>query len=71
MSMWSIYKKPWRYRWPDDFRHEVFARLLELDGQRAEQERLRGAAGAQTKAKASKRITRRSPEQASDQPEMS
>src|SRR6185436_16805619 len=33
-------KKPWRYRWPDDFRDLVLARLLELNKQRAEQERL-------------------------------
>ena len=26
-------KKPWRYRWPDDFRDEVLARLLELNRQ--------------------------------------
>jgi hypothetical protein len=37
-------KKPWRYRWPDDFRDEVLARLLELNKQRAEQERLTGLA---------------------------
>ena len=37
-------KKPWRYRWPDDFRDEVLARLLELNRQRAEEERLSGAA---------------------------
>jgi hypothetical protein len=37
-------KKPWRYRWPDDFRDEVLARLLELNKQRAEQEQLAGAA---------------------------
>jgi hypothetical protein len=35
-------KKPWRYRWPDDVRDEVLARLLELNKQRAEQERLAG-----------------------------
>jgi len=35
-------KKPWRYRWPDEFRDEVLARLLELNKQRAEQERLEG-----------------------------
>lgn len=28
-------KKPWRYRWPDEFRDEVLARLLELNRQRA------------------------------------
>jgi len=43
-------RKPWRYRWPDDFRDEVLARLLELNRQRAEEERLRGAA-AESKAK--------------------
>jgi len=35
-------KKPWRYRWPDDFRDEVLARLLELNKRRAEQEQLSG-----------------------------
>ena len=30
-------KKPWRYRWPDDVRDEVLARLLELNGDRAAQ----------------------------------
>lgn len=38
-------KKPWRYRWPDDIRDEVLARLLALNHQRAEEERLAGAAG--------------------------
>jgi hypothetical protein len=28
-------KKPWRYRWPDDIRDEVLARMLELNRQRA------------------------------------
>ena len=37
-------RKPWRYRWPDDVRDEVLARLLELNKQRAEQERLAGLA---------------------------
>ncbi|MFH1112569.1 MAG: type IIL restriction-modification enzyme MmeI, partial [Pseudomonadota bacterium] len=37
-------KKPWRYRWPDEFRDEVLARLLELNKERAEQERLAGLA---------------------------
>ena len=39
-------KKPWRYRWPDPFRDEVLARLLELNKHRAEQERLTGLAAA-------------------------
>ncbi len=33
-------KKPWRYRWPDEVRDEVLARLLELNRRRAEEERL-------------------------------
>jgi hypothetical protein len=37
-------KKPWRYRWPDDFRDEVLARLLELNKVRAEEERITGLA---------------------------
>ncbi len=32
-------KKPWRYRWPDDFRDEVLARLLALNKNRASRER--------------------------------
>jgi hypothetical protein len=39
-------KKPWRYRWPDDVRDEVLARLLKLNAERAEQERLAGQAAA-------------------------
>jgi hypothetical protein len=34
------HKKPWRYRWPEPVRDEVLARLLVLNGQRAEEERL-------------------------------
>jgi hypothetical protein len=37
-------KKPWRYRWPDDLRDEVLARLLKLNAERAEEERRTGAA---------------------------
>jgi hypothetical protein len=51
-------KKPWRYRWPDEFRDEVLARLLELNRQRAEEERLSGAA-AQARTKAPKRAGRK------------
>jgi len=35
-------RKPWRYRWPDDIRDEVLARLLALNAVRAEEERLAG-----------------------------
>jgi hypothetical protein len=52
-------KKPWRYRWPDDFRDEVLARLLELNRQRAEEERLSGAA-AEAKAKKPRKTTKKS-----------
>jgi hypothetical protein len=44
-------KKPWRYRWPDDFRDEVLARLLALNEERAEQERLAGLQDASKRAK--------------------
>ncbi|MGC8541828.1 MAG: hypothetical protein ACP5QA_14550, partial [Phycisphaerae bacterium] len=27
-------KKPWRYRWPDETRDEILARLLQLNQQR-------------------------------------
>jgi hypothetical protein len=40
-------RKPWRYRWPDDIRDEVLARLLALNAQRAEEERLVGSANAE------------------------
>ena len=35
-------KKPWRYRWPDDVRDEILARLMALNAQRAQEERLAG-----------------------------
>ena len=37
-------KKPWRYRWPDDVRDEVLARLIELNAERAKAEQRSGAA---------------------------
>ena len=52
-------KKPWRYRWPDDFRDEVLARLLELNRQRAEEERLsRAAADGNSKNKTKRKSMR-------------
>ena len=36
-------KKPWRYRWPDETRDEVLARLLTLNARRAAEERCLGA----------------------------
>ena len=35
---WGTHRKPYRYRWPDDIRDEVLARLLELNAQRANEE---------------------------------
>ncbi len=35
---WGTKKKPYRYRWPNEVRDEVLARLLELNAQRAAQE---------------------------------
>ncbi len=46
-------KKPWRYRWPDDFRDEVLARLLELNEQRHKEELLI-ATGKSAEAKPAK-----------------
>jgi hypothetical protein len=48
-------KKPWRYRWTDEFRDTVLARLLELNKQRAEQERLTGVTAAAKEAGKAKR----------------
>ncbi len=47
-------KKPWRYRWPDEIRDEILARLLDLNKKRAEEERLSGAG-----AEAAERVTRK------------
>lgn len=50
-------KKPWRLRWPDEFRDEVLARLLELNEQRHQEEFLQGAAAQpapKTKARTKK-----------------
>ena len=35
---WGSRKKPYRYRWPDNVRDEVLARLLELNAERAAEE---------------------------------
>ena len=48
-------KLPWRLRWPDDFRDEVLARLLELNEQRHKEELL--AAGAPSAAKKAPRAS--------------
>ncbi len=53
-------RKPWRYRWPDDIRDEVLARLLKLNAERAEEERLAGTASAGKLAKKTGRKTQKS-----------
>lgn len=39
---WGKKKMPWRYRWPDEIRDEVLARLMALNAERAQEERLAG-----------------------------
>ncbi len=51
---WGERKKPWRYRWPDEVREEVLARLLELNAQRAAEEARSGAAAEDGKPKKGK-----------------
>jgi len=41
-------KKPYRYRWNDEFQDEILARLLELNKQHHEEEVLRGEKGKKT-----------------------
>ena len=43
-------KKPWRLRWPDDFRDEVLARLLELNERRHQEELLAGKLAENSKS---------------------
>jgi hypothetical protein len=52
-------KKPWRYRWPDELRDEVLAKLLELNATRAEEERLDGLAIAGEKQSGARRKRKR------------
>jgi len=47
--------KPYRYRWPDEFRDEVLARLLELNEQRYKEEVAAGLHGASAAPKAAKK----------------
>ena len=49
---WGRKKKPYRYRWPDDIRDEVLARLLELNARRAAEEARSGKAATAARRKA-------------------
>ena len=42
---WGTRKKPYRYRWPNEIRDEVLARLLELNAERAREEARGGLSG--------------------------
>ena len=57
----STPKKPYRYRWPDEVRDEMLARLLELNAQRAAAEERAGAA-ATPRPKAERALDSRSQE---------
>ena len=59
-------REPWRYRWTDEFRDEVLAKLLELNGQRAEEERkvAQAAKLTETAAKTAAKKTRKKAEPA-------
>jgi hypothetical protein len=56
---WGDKKKPWRYRWPDEVRDEVLARLLDLNAERAKEEARSGAAAAKMGGK--KAVAKRAP----------
>ena len=47
---WGGKKKPYRYRWPNEVRDEILARLLELNAERARDEE---QAGVNSQAKRS------------------
>ncbi len=51
-------RKPWRYRWPDEIRDEVLARLLKLNAERAAEEcRAGAAASSKSERKTAKKTT--------------
>ena len=53
-------KKPWRYRWPDEIRDKVLARLLVLNAERAKQEQLVGASDEARAPKKKRTASKRS-----------
>ncbi len=57
---WGNKKKPYRYRWPDEVRDEVLARLLELNAERAKEEERSGAAAPKKRGR--KRAAKPAPE---------
>jgi len=55
-------RKPYRYRWPDDVRDEVLARLIELNGERATAEQRSGAAKRPTRRATARKLPTAHPE---------
>jgi hypothetical protein len=63
-------KKPWRYRWPDDIRDEVLARLLALNAERHQEEVRLGIAPGMKGAKkktAAKKVAKKAASKQQDQ----
>lgn len=58
----------WRFRWPEETRDEILAKLLELNAKRAEDEQLTGAA-AMAKEKSGRKSSRTSETKASKGPQ--
>ncbi len=46
---WGKKKKPWRYRWPDEVHDKVLAHLLDLNAERADEERADGSGACRQK----------------------
>jgi hypothetical protein len=63
---WGDRKKPWRYRWTDEVRDEVLARLLELNAERAREEARAGVVAAMNHGKKSTVIAAARPSKAKD-----
>ena len=54
---WGKRKKPYRYRWPNEVRDDILARLLELNAQRAAEEARAGKGKSPSKRKTNKKRT--------------
>jgi hypothetical protein len=52
-------KKPWRYRWPEEIRDEVLARLLKLNAARAEEEAKAASVAESSSIKSSKTLRKK------------
>ncbi len=55
---WGNKKKPYRYRWPDEVRDDVLARLIALNAERAAEEQRSGAAAVGKRAAATPKTGR-------------